>query len=72
MLELELALAPDRGLDAEPVPAPDRGLDGLAVKRMECGLGDASVARLVGNNTGQSGGEIDDELLKTEATRPAL
>ena len=31
MLEPELASAPDRGLDAQPVPGPDRGLDGLAV-----------------------------------------
>ena len=37
MLELELASAPDQGLDAQPVPAPDRGLDGLVVKRLECG-----------------------------------
>ena len=29
--EPELASAPDRGLDAQPVPAPDRGLDELAV-----------------------------------------
>ena len=33
MLEPELASAPDRGLDAQPVLVPDRGLDGLAVKR---------------------------------------
>ena len=31
MPEPELTLAPDRGLDAQPVPGPDRGLDGLAV-----------------------------------------
>jgi hypothetical protein len=37
MLDLELASAPDRGLDAQPVPTPDRGLDGLAMKRLECG-----------------------------------
>jgi hypothetical protein len=30
MLVLELASAPDRGLDAQPVPTPDRGLDGMA------------------------------------------
>jgi hypothetical protein len=72
MLELELASAPDRGLDAQPVPTPDRGLDGLAVKRLECGAGDAGVARPRGSSTGDSGGEIDNELLKTEATRPAL
>jgi hypothetical protein len=44
MLEPELASAPDRGLDAQPVPAPDRGLDELAT-RLECGLGDAGVTR---------------------------
>jgi hypothetical protein len=32
MPEPELASAPDRGLDAQPVPAPDRGLDELAVR----------------------------------------
>jgi hypothetical protein len=32
MLEPELASAPDRGLDAQPVPVPDRGLDGLVVR----------------------------------------
>ena len=32
-LEPELASAPDRGLDAQPVLVPDQGLDGLAVKR---------------------------------------
>jgi hypothetical protein len=31
LVEPELASAPDRGLDAQPVPVPDRGLDGLAV-----------------------------------------
>ena len=31
-LEPELASAPDRGLDAQPVLIPDRGLDGLAVR----------------------------------------
>jgi hypothetical protein len=67
-----LASAPDRGLDAQPVPAPDRGLDGLAVKRLECGAGDAGVARPGGSSTSESGGEIDNELLKTEATWPAL
>ena len=35
MPEPELASAPDRGLDAQPVLVPDRGLDGLAVKRLE-------------------------------------
>ena len=35
MAEPELASAPDRGLDAQPVPASDRGLDALAVKRLE-------------------------------------
>jgi hypothetical protein len=29
--EPELASAPDRGLDPQPVPAPDRGLDELAL-----------------------------------------
>jgi hypothetical protein len=73
MLELELTSAPDRGLDAQLVPAPDRGLDGLAVKRLECGAGDAGVARPRGSSTGESGGEIDNELLKKEVpTRPAL
>ena len=66
------ASAPDRGLDAQPVPAPDRGLDALAVKRLECGAGDAGVARPGGSSSGESGGDVDDELLKTEATRPAL
>ena len=32
MPEPELASAPDRGLDAQPVPVPDRRLDGLAVR----------------------------------------
>ena len=72
MLEPELASAPDRGLDAQPVPAFDQGLDALAVKRLECGAGDAGVARPGGSSTGESGGDIDNELLKTEATRPAL
>ena len=72
MLEPELASAPDRGLDAQPVPASDRGLDALAVKWMECGAGDAGVARPGGSSTGESGGDIDNELSKTEATRPAL
>jgi hypothetical protein len=31
MPEPELASAPNRGLDAQPVPAPDKGLDELAV-----------------------------------------
>ena len=72
MPEPELASAPDRGLDAQPVPASDRGLDALAVKRLECGAGDAGAARPGGSSTGESGGDIDNELLKTEATRPAL
>ena len=72
MPEPELASAPDRGLDAQPVPASDRGLDALAVKWMECGTGDAGVERPGGSSTGESGGDIDNELSKTEATRPAL
>ena len=32
MPEPELASAPDRGLDAQPVPFPDRGMDELAVR----------------------------------------
>ena len=72
MPEPELASAPDRGLDAQPVPASDRGLDALAVKRLECGAGDAGAARPGGSSTGESGGDIDNELSKTEATRPAL
>ena len=72
MPEPELASAPDRGLDAQPVPASDRGLDALAVKRLECGAGDAGAARPGGSSTGESGGDINNELSKTEATRPAL
>ena len=72
MPDPELASAPDRGLDAQPVPASDRGLDALAVKRLECGAGDAGAARPGGSSTGESGGDINNELLKTEATRPAL
>ena len=72
MPEPELASAPDRGLDAQPVPASDRGLDALAVKRLECGAGDAGAARPGGSSTGESGGDIDNELSKTEATRPDL
>ena len=33
MPEPELASAPDRGLEAQPVLVPDQGLDGLVVKR---------------------------------------
>jgi hypothetical protein len=40
--------------------------------RLERGCGDAGAARLGGNSTGESGDEIDNEFLKTEATRPAL
>ena len=58
--------------EPELASAPDRGLDALAVKWMECGAGDAGVARPGGSSTGESGGDIDNELLKTEATRPAL
>ena len=72
MPDPELASAPDRGLDAQPVPASDRGLDALAVKRLECGARDAGAARPGGSSTGESGGDIDNELSKTEATRPAL
>ena len=72
MPEPELASAPDRGLDAQPVPASDRRLDALAVKRLECGAGDAGAARPGGSSTGESGGDIDNELSKTEATRPDL
>jgi hypothetical protein len=57
-LEPELASAPDRGLDAQPVLVPDRGLDELAVKRLECGQGDAGAARPRGSSIGESGGEI--------------
>jgi hypothetical protein len=40
--------------------------------RLERGCGDAGAARLGGSSTGESGNEIDNEFLKTEATRPAL
>ena len=58
--------------DPELASAPDRGLDALAVKRLECGTGDAGVERPGGSSTGESGGDIDNELSKTEATRPDL